>query len=662
VSAPWGTREAEPAPAPGAPTGSAAGAMVTPAPVREARRAFPVPGPRVALEAAGVALLALIYAALLYHAWDVHWNIPIYENGSDSRQVGAWIKGIGENRWWVHNPRLGAPFAQDYHDFPANGETTQIVALKLLAFALPNYGWVMNVYYMAGFGLLAGVAFLVLRHLRFGVLVAAVIALAYTFLPFHVFHEQSHLTRSAYVTAPLAVLLLLWVFAWRSWFLRDTDPPAGTGWRANLASARVAAAVGLAGFIAASETMTTAFTMCLLAAVGIVTAVRWREPARLLISGGIIAVMLAIFLFVSIPTLHYWQVHGKNPAAGVRAPSESELFSLKLSRILLPPGDHRASALGKIGQKLQTGSVIPSEGGQYIGLLGIVGLVGGVIGLLGHGLRGPPRRDVRAHHERELLQDGAALIALVAVLFGTVSGLGMLIAATGFSMVRTWNRIDVLLAFAALIVTAIWLERGTRELRRRVPHPAAAVAVAAVLVGAFALWDDTPPAARDYRTMAASWNSDQDFVESIERRMPSGTMIFQFPPQTFPEAGPVGRMLDYDLFRGYLHDDGSLRWSYGAVKGRPRADWQASVRNTYGPIGALPGLLGLGFRGYWIDTYGYEPTVLAKLRRQLGRTLKTKPIVSRDGRLLFYDLRPFRGRLPQTDAELRETARRDFNI
>jgi hypothetical protein len=54
--------------------------------------------------------------------------------------------------------------------------------------------------------------------------------------------------------------------------------------------------------------------------------------------------------------------------------------------------------------------------------------------------------------------------------------------------------------------------------------------------------------------------------------------------------------------------------------------------------------------------------VLAKLRRQLGRALKTKPLVSRDGRLLFYDLRAFRSRLQQTDAQLRETARRDFNI
>ena len=68
----------------------------------------------------------------------------------------------------------------------------------------------MNLYYLGGFGVLAVVTFLVLRHLRFGYLVAAVGALVYTFLPYHFVHGEVHLYRSTYYSAPLACLLLVW--------------------------------------------------------------------------------------------------------------------------------------------------------------------------------------------------------------------------------------------------------------------------------------------------------------------------------------------------------------------------------------------------------------------------------------------------------------------
>jgi phosphoglycerol transferase len=157
--------------------------------------------------------------------------------------------------------------------------------------------------------------------------------------------------------------------------------------------------------------------------------------------------------------------------------------------------------------------------------------------------------------------------------------------------------------------------------------------------------------------MAASWNNDQAFVDAIERRMPTGTMIFQFPPTPFPEAGTLNQMTDYSHLRGYLHDDGTLRWSYGAVKGRPRADWQTVVRNQIGPIGALQPLLGLGFRGYWIDTFGYSPGEGETLVKVVAKAIRTQPIRSRDGRFAFFDLRPFRARLHKSDAQLRVLSR-----
>ena len=113
--------------------------------------------------------------------------------------------------------------------------------------------------------------------------------------------------------------------------------------------------------------------------------------------------------------------------------------------------------------------------------------------------------------------------------------------------------------------------------------------------------------------------------------------------------------------RGYLHDHQHLRWSYGAVKGRPRADWQQAA-NTRGPVASLPGMVGLGFTGYWFDTLAYDAPTLASIRADLAKKLRVQPLVSRDKRFLFYDLRPYAKRLGRSPRALRDQAGRDLGV
>ena len=96
----------------------------------------------------------------------------------------------------------------------------------------------MNLYFLGGFGVLAAVTFLVLRHLRFGYVVAAIGALIYTFLPYHFVHGEGHLYRSTYYSVPWPVCCWCGRRAWRSRFLVDPDPLA------RRAAARQPAAAG----------------------------------------------------------------------------------------------------------------------------------------------------------------------------------------------------------------------------------------------------------------------------------------------------------------------------------------------------------------------------------------------------------------------------------
>ena len=162
-----------------------------------------------------------------YRIWDANLRVPLYQDRSDARLIANLVKNTIDEGWYQTNPHLGAPFGQELYDFPHGGETWQLGIIKFLSLFIKDYGLLMNVYYLAGFGLTAGVTYLVLRHLRFSYWAAAVFALVYTFLPFHFHHEQSHMFRSSYWYAPIACLVLLWAMQWRERFLVDPNPPSG---------------------------------------------------------------------------------------------------------------------------------------------------------------------------------------------------------------------------------------------------------------------------------------------------------------------------------------------------------------------------------------------------------------------------------------------------
>ncbi|MCB0972375.1 MAG: hypothetical protein KDA97_12795, partial [Acidimicrobiales bacterium] len=231
-------------------------------------------------------------------------------------------------------------------------------------------------------------------------------ALTYANLPYHFTHGEMHLWRSTYYSAPLAALLLIWATTWRERFLVD---PARVGWRtlrADLRWWRVAGALAIAVVIAGTETMTTGFTMTLLASGAVVGAIRWREPQRLVVAGVLVAVMGATFVVLSYPTLNFFRVHGTNEEAASRLVTESELYGIKLTRLVTPQGGHRAELLSDIGSEAQKDTFIRSEGGQALGILGTAGFIGALWGAFA----GPWRRDrpdTRAGWDRSSLREQA---------------------------------------------------------------------------------------------------------------------------------------------------------------------------------------------------------------------------------------------------------------
>ena len=135
--------------------------------------------------------------------------------------------------------------------------------------------------------------------------------------------------------------------------------------------------------------------------------------------------------------------------------------------------------------------------------------------------------------------------------------------------------------------------------------------------------------------------------------MPDGTKVFQLPIVAFPEEPPYGSMLDYDLLRPFLQSDGSTDWSYGKVKGRPerRLAVDEGARHRRHPRGA-PGARRARVPRPVRSTSTATSTRARSCRRRCGEELGVDPIVSPNGRMLFYDMRPYVDGLDQTPEEL----------
>jgi hypothetical protein len=610
----------------------------------------------------GVSLISFAIGLLLYQVWNANLHLPL-GSSYDMRAVTTSIKGWSHG-WWYRNPRLGAPFGQDLRDFPSSGESSQQAALRLIVGVVHSPGLTVNLYFLGGFALLAAVSFVVFRRLGLSAPIAAALAVAYDFLPYHFFHGPDHLTRSTYFTAPLAVLLLVRILEPESRFLRDPGAKARRpffGKSGSIRSRPLAAFLAIAVVIGCTDTIISTFTVALLVIVGIIAALATRRVSRLTLALLFASAVVGTFLLLSLPVLLHAMTAGKNTVAGNRYAFEADMYGLRLSQMLLPTPQHWIGALGSFARTIGTGNPFPSEGGQAIGTIGVIGVLAAIAMVVVRALRHESSGETRHQHPTPPAAVPLATVILASILLGT-GGATVLDVLSGFTQVRTWDRIVVIIAFAAFALTGFGAERLLAGICKRASdhraRQAATLAMVLVIAGVGILDGGRPRRAND-KVVTSEWVSDQQFVAAMHTVQPPDGMIFEFPVVRFPESYPVARMQDYDQFRGYLADKGQFRWSYGGVKGRIQADWQLKLPAI--PTGDdLRALIGLGFTGLWVNRDGYVDRGQS-FESHLVPLLGHPTLVSPNQRLAFYDLRPLASRI-EPGADLAAEARARFGV
>ena len=96
------------------------------------------------------------------------------------------------------------------------------------------------------------------------------------------------------------------------------------------------------------------------------------------------------------------------------------------------------------------------------------------------------------------------------------------------------------------------------------------------------------------------------------------------------------------------------------MRGRP-ADWQSQLAGDP-PAVLAAAAAAAGFDGIYINRVGYADSTAFGLEATLTRLLRTRPIVSKDGRLSFFDARLYAKRLMATIRPPRLTALRNATL
>ncbi|MCB0964912.1 MAG: hypothetical protein KDA98_16670, partial [Acidimicrobiales bacterium] len=94
---------------------------------------------RLAAETGVVAAIGWAWALLILRTWEMPARLP-FDTRSDATLISMMVKAISEHGWYLNNPQLGAPFGQQFYDFPHGGESFQLAAIKVLVVLTGDWG------------------------------------------------------------------------------------------------------------------------------------------------------------------------------------------------------------------------------------------------------------------------------------------------------------------------------------------------------------------------------------------------------------------------------------------------------------------------------------------------------------------------------------------
>jgi hypothetical protein len=603
-------------------------------------------------------LLASVALVIVTQLWDKDLRVPFQYslNPKDDQQDATLemmvTKDVQETGWFDTNPRLNAPFAQHWAEWPEGGDDLAYTIKKGLLGVTGNVPVTDNLFWLLTFPLTAIAAYPVLRILRCSFGSALVGAVLFSLAPYHFRSGLGHENLAFYVAVPFAVLFCTQVLDTHAPLRADAlvarlrarlHPPARSETQNAAAEAGArdpvvwpllaAALIGITGLYYLG------FFLSMVVICALLAVLAYRRVAPLIAALMLSAVALIAAGLANLPTFVFRFTHPMNLlSVGTRPPDSSEDFPLRLVELLSPIYHHRLAPFSALNSLLAE----PGQRGLETANLGLIASIGLIVVLCMLPRQILTRGDDRSSSFN--LEARLGIIVVLGLLLGMKGGISRLLALTSFAEIRAWVRMAIVIAFACIVVISRLLDRLRAYMFRRWDRDRRVVfASVLVLVCVIGILDQTSIGnLPNPNNGAATWRSDDTFVHGLEARLPHNAMVFQMPVADFPEGGGINGMSDYAAIQeGYIHSK-YLRWSAGGVRGR-EGEWQYLLAEA--PIAdQMKALAAVGFSALTIDRYGFNDNghaIISTLETLLGPPMLQSP----NARLVAFDLRPEAARL-----------------
>ncbi len=537
----------------------------------------------------------------------------------DGWWVSLLFKSIIDSGSFLTNPYLGFPDGYQLYDFPIDeGANFAVVAIESLF--TKNYVSVLNGFYLLTFVLTTWTSLYACKKVGLNKAFSLFVSLLFAFAPYHVTRGLGHIFLSAYYAVPLYILMILSVAMEENFGIFSSIKE--TSFKQWLFL------IFIIGLLASSGIYYAFFT-CYFLIVAAIYAQMTKESKGFesLQRAFIYLAIISSVVFLNIlPNIVYNYLNGSNFGIFVRGPAAAEEYGLKIIQLLLPSPFDGFSFLQSLRQTYETTSPLVNENqAAALGIIGAIGFLSLLFIILFSKSASFVGNKIKA----------LATVNLSAVLLGTIGGFGVLFAYTVSSTIRGYNRVSIFILYFSLLALALGLQKLiTKYFQKKSILFSWLIVIPLMLfglynqMGKYAIIPSNP----------AMFQSDKEFIQQIEKQLPNGSAIFQLPYIQFPETAPLYQMLDYEEFRGYLHSH-NLKWSAGALKGRPSALWQEMIGQKPLPV-FLQNIIVAGFAGLYIDCNGYKDHGNA-IVTELRSLLNIQPLVSPDHELVFFDLRVY---------------------
>jgi len=559
-------------------------------------------------------VLCVIILVPAWHLRGADLTVPMGMASDNNFSQALVANFVREGHYYV-DPLLGAPGEQELYDYPLP-HWAHLILFAFVRLFTHDPGLAINLVFFVSYPFVVVTSLYAFRRLEVSTPLAIAGAILFAFIPFHQRRNEGHLILSLYYLVPLVAMVAVWISLGHELFrVRRNSTNKARPWitRDGMVSILICILCGW-------DNPYYAFFGAALLAVGALLGWLRHSNWRTLLAGVVLIGVITTSLVIGmLPNIVYVHRNGRIQVAQ-RVPVESEIYALSLIQLLAPVTDHRVPALAKWKAKFNAQAMLVNE--NETAALGVVGAAGLLALLVCLFVRGCP----------EILYS-LSIMNLFCVLLGTFGGFGAIFSFLITPQLRCFNRISVYISFFCIaavllildLLAAKWSSKGSRSV---------GLLVLSSLLLLIGIPDQVPRGLLSGRQqLEAQFKQDARFVREIEALVPSHSMVFQLPYFPFPETPPIQDMTDYDEMKGYLHS-GSLRWSYGAMKGRETDRWLAAVAGQ--PVERmLHSVADAGFAGIYIDRYGYADRATA-LESELSSLLGSGPIVSEGGRLSFF--------------------------